>query len=93
MRSHNPIQPSFPWPTPPRTVRHAPIVRPTRESEALHAAVLCLRQAGIPVYRAGADHKVGDRVVDTSQLVALAAAQRRQGKPQSARRARTALPT
>jgi hypothetical protein len=59
---------------PPRRVRYGQSVAPRPEDEALHRAVLALRRAGQPVYRAGADHKVGDRLVSTPQLLALAEA-------------------
>jgi hypothetical protein len=60
-----------------------PLGRPTRtrrgravaarpEDEAVHEAVMSLRRQGIPVYRAGADHKVGDRLLTTADLIAVA---------------------
>jgi hypothetical protein len=59
---------------PPRRVRHGHTVTPRPEDAALHRAVLALRRAGNAVYRSGAAHKVGDRLVTTQQLLALAAA-------------------
>jgi hypothetical protein len=57
---------------PPRRVRYGQAVAPRPEDEALHRAVLTLRRAGNAVYRSGAGHKVGDRLVTTRQLMALA---------------------
>ena len=44
---------------------------PEAESEALYEAIVLLRRSGIPVYRAGADHKVGDAVLTTAELLTL----------------------
>jgi hypothetical protein len=63
----------------PRRVRHGRPVAARPESAELHAAVLALRWGGSAVYRAGADHKVGDRLVNTTQLLALARAIRNEG--------------
>jgi hypothetical protein len=56
-------------PTRTRRGREAAI-RP--EDRAVHEAVLLLRRRGIPVYRAGADHKVGERLLSTADLIAVA---------------------
>ena len=54
-------------------VRHGKAVMPQAEDAAVHDAVLALRRAGIPVYRSGAQHKVGGRLLSTRQLLARAA--------------------
>ncbi|MGB8839819.1 MAG: hypothetical protein WCC64_02000 [Aliidongia sp.] len=59
---------------PPRRVRYGQAVTPRPEDAALYRAVLALRRAGDLVYRSGAAHKVGDRLVTTQQLLALAEA-------------------
>ncbi len=62
----------FPF-QPPARIRHGRPVEPRAENEALYAAILALRRAGWPVYRAGADHKVDGRLLSTRDLFALAA--------------------
>ena len=57
---------------PPSRTRRGREVAARPEDEAVHAAVLLLRRRGIPVYRAGADHKVGDRLLTTADLIAVA---------------------
>jgi len=58
---------------PPRTARHRP-VDVQRERQALYDAVKTLRAAGQPVYRCGALHRVGGRLLTTAELLRLARA-------------------
>lgn len=39
----------------------------------MYDAVLRLRKGGVAVHRSGARHKVGDKILETDQLLALAA--------------------
>ena len=67
--------PQLPLPfTPPRRVRHGRQVVSRPERTEVHDAVIALRRASFAVYRAGADHKVGDRLLSTQQLLRLARA-------------------
>ena len=64
---------------PPARVRYGKRVGARAEDSAIYDAVLAFRRAGIPVYRAGAEHKVGDRLLSTPQLLELARAMRADG--------------
>ena len=44
------------------------------EQLSIHSAAVALRRLGTTVYRSGADHKVGGRLLSTSQLLELARA-------------------
>ncbi|MGB8601018.1 MAG: hypothetical protein WCD42_02360, partial [Rhizomicrobium sp.] len=51
--------------------------RPAKaEAKPFYDDVLLLRASGLPVYRAGHDHKVAGRILSTAQLAAMAAARR-----------------
>ncbi|HVJ54523.1 MAG TPA: hypothetical protein VM689_18830 [Aliidongia sp.] len=61
----------LPFAPPARTRRGRPAAaRP--EDEAVHEAVMLLRRNGFKVYRSGADHKVGERLLTTAALLAVA---------------------
>lgn len=67
------VQLDLPFDAPAR-VRYGKRVGARAEDSAIYEAVLAFRRAGIPVYRAGAEHKVGDRLLSTPQLLGLARA-------------------
>jgi len=63
---------------PPYTARHRP-AGVQREDERLYRAVRALRLAGRKVYRAGALHRVDERLLTTNELIILENAQRNGG--------------
>jgi hypothetical protein len=73
MRRITTPQMSLPF-DPPRRVRRGRPVASRSESAEIYGAAVALRRAGWRVYRAGADHKVGDRLVNSEQLLALVGA-------------------
>jgi hypothetical protein len=62
---------------PPTRTRHGREVAARPEELVVHEAVMLLRRRGIPVYRSGAYHKVGERLLTTAALIAVAESYRR----------------